>query len=176
MSRHYSRINQAARYTAALENYVAYIQGKTERQPGIGTRAARQPSQVLYVNPFSLNIGTADTIKVSADKQAWDTHEGAFGVHTLAALPSGDVALTLKNFRASRVTIVTGRSNAERTVKESHITKTKYLSYGGTSRSIPFGKSASGASETELAVFQTIKTELAPVGSTLKVYLSPEKY
>lgn len=167
---------QAARYQLALENYVAYMQGKTERQPKIGTQQPRQPSQVLYVNPFSLSIGTADTIKVSADRAAWDTHEGAFGTHTLAVLPGGDVALTLKNFRAARVTIVTGRSNAERTVKESHITKTKYLSYGGTSRSIPFGKTASGSVETELAVFQTIKTAVAPVGSTIKVYLSPEKY
>jgi hypothetical protein len=167
---------QAARYQLALENYVAYMQGKTERQPQIGTKQPRQPSQVLYVNPFSLNIGTADTIKVSADRTAWDTHEGAFGTHTLAALPSGDVGLSIKNFRAARVSIVTGRSNAARTVKESHITKTKYLNYGGTSRSIPFGKTSAGSAETEVTVFQTIKTSLAPVGSTLKVYLAPEKY
>ena len=174
MSRHYSRINQAARYQAALENYVAYIQGKTERQPGIGTKGTREPSQTLYVNPFTVNIGTADTIKVSASRTAWDAHEAAFGTHTVAALPAGDVALSLRGFKPARAVIITGRSNAAKTVKESHITKTKYLSYGGTSRSIPFGKSA--ANDVEVTVFQGIKSTLAPAGSGVVVYLSPEKY
>jgi hypothetical protein len=172
MSKHYSRILQAARYQTALTAYTEYITGKAERQPNIGTKGNRPPSTKLYISPFSFTIGATDKLETSANQAAWTEHEGAFGSHTLAALPSGDVSFKIRGFRPSKVVIITGRSGSG-TVKTSHITKTKYLSYGGSSRSIPFGKAASG--DTEVTVFDTIRDLVAPTGSPLKVYLSPEK-
>ncbi len=172
MGRHYSRIAGAARYQQALTNYVAFIEGKTNRQPGIGTGKKRDKSQILFVKPFGAPAATSDLFQVSASQTAWVAHEGSFGSHALATLPSGGAALRVRGFRPARVVIVTGRQD-NGVVKESHITKQKYLSYGGTSRSIPFGKAAAG--DTELGVYDTIRGLLVPTGSTVRAYLSPER-
>lgn len=172
MSKHYSRIMQAARYQAALTNYVEYVTGKTERQPNIGTKGNRPAQTTLYITPFTITLGANDRIQSGANSQAWTAHEGAFGSHVVATLPAGDVAFKIRGFKPAKVVIVTGRLT-QGEVKPSHITKQKYLSYGGTTRTIPFGKAAAG--DTEAVTFQTIKDLIAPAGSTTKVYLSPEK-
>lgn len=172
MSKHYSRILQAARYQAALNAYVEYVTGKAERQPNIGTKGNRPAQTTLYITPFSLTLGPTDKIQCGANETAWNANEGAFGSHVVATLPAGDVAFKIRGFKPAKVVIVTGRS-AQGKVTPSHITKQKYLSYGGTTRTIPFGKAAAG--DTEATVFQTIKDLIAPAGSSTKVYLSPEK-
>ncbi len=171
MSKHYSRIVQASRYQLALESYVAYIEGKANRQPNIGSGRTRDASQTLFVTPFSVNLGSTVKLQVSASQPAWAEHEGAFGDHTVAVLPGGDTSVRLRGVKAARVTIVTGRKTKP-DVDESHITKMKYLNYGGTSRSIPFGRAAAG--DTEVAVFETIKGLIAPPGSATRVYLTSE--
>jgi hypothetical protein len=172
MSRHYSRILQAARLQQELTAYVEFLTGKAERQPNIGTRGGRPAQTALYITPFTLTLGANDKIQCGANSASWTANEGAFGSHVTATLPAGDVAFKIRGFQPAKVVIVTGRE-ATGTVKTSHITKGKYLSYGGTSRSIPFGKAAAG--DTEAVTFQTIKDLIAPAGSTTKVYLQPEK-
>ncbi len=169
MSRKFSRINQASKLTVELENYIAWLTGKAERQPGIGTKTPRQPSIALYVTPFNLTIPTSVKIHQSANKVAWEKYEGEIGARTIMTLPAGTESIKLRGYRAPRINVVTGRGSANRSVKSSHITKAKYLNYGGTSVSVPFGKGAADTSED--AAFQAIK---AAIPNTL-IYLIPEK-
>lgn len=172
MSRHYSRIQQAARYQQALNNYVAYVQGKSERQPNIGNGKKRDASQTLYIRPFGVPATSSDLFTVSGSLPTWEEFSGIISGHAVATVATGKTAVKVRGFKASRVIIITGRAQ-DGTVKESHITKTKYLSYGGKSRSLPFGRAADA--DTELSVFTTIKSALTPAGSGNRVYLSPEK-
>lgn len=173
MSKHYSRLLQASRYQAALAKYVAYIEGRANRQPNIGNGKKRDTSQTLYVKPFATPEASTDLYKCSAGLTAWNTYKATLGGHALDVAGNGINVIKARGFKAARVVIVTGRS-ADGSVKESHITGSKYLSYGGKSVSLPFGRVNN--TDTPLTVFNAIKTELTPVGSTTKVYFSDENF
>ena len=172
MSKHYSRILSAARYQAELEAYINYISGKASRQLNIGNGKKRLASTTLYVLPFAFPATSNTYLQQSAATAAWTEYEGEIGGHAVATLPANTSAVKIRGARAARIIVVTGRS-PDGVVKTSHITSAKYLSYGGTSRSVPFGRA--GATDTLETVFEAIKSVLAPTGSANKVYLEPEK-
>lgn len=173
MSRRYSRIKNALTYQQSLENYIAYLQNAATRTPNIGGGKARDPNQVLFVQPFTLQLGANDRLQVSASRTAWTEYTAAFGTHTTTSAGTGNVSFKIRGFRPAKVNIVTGRSTANRTVATSKVTKAKYLSYGGTSRSVPFGKAA--ATDTEELVFEVIRSEIAVPDSGILCYMVPEK-
>lgn len=168
MSRKFSRVQAGAKYQQELTAYIDWLTGKAERQPNIGTKGNRPASQVLYLAPFGYSLPSTILVQQSAQQAAWTAHEALFANRTFATLPSGDSSIKLRNYRAPRVNFITGRQTGG-TPKTSHITKAKYLSYGGKSASIPFGKK-SGDTSIE-AAFAEIKGD----ATNLLVYLIPEK-
>ncbi len=172
MGKPYSRITQAARYQAELNAYIEFITGKANRQPNIGKGKKRQPSTTLYVLPFAFPATSNVYLQQSAATPTWTEFEGEIGGHAVTAVPANTTAVKIRNAKAARVVVVTGRT-AEGTVKQSHITGASYLKYGGTRQSVPFGRA--GATDTLETVFEAIKSVIAPAGSANKVYLQPEK-
>lgn len=171
MSKKFSRVLNGARYQQELTNYLKWLQGQSDRQPNIGKKGNRPASKVLYVKPFGYSLPTGVLLEVTGQLTAWDTYKPAFSVHAVDTLPSNTQSLKIRGYRAARVNIITGRTTAG-TVKESHITGAKYLSYGGKAASIPFGQGAS-STETEVQAFDLIKTSSEL--QNFKVYLIPEK-
>lgn len=177
MADRYSDILRASQLKKALDNYIKYIAGEVDRQPKIGKGKARAKTIPLYVHPFGTELASKQSALVSGPEEFWKSHKPKFTDYTADAIvtASGESSLKLKGFRAARLSYKTGISTTG--VEEtSNVTKMKYLKYGGTSQSLPFGNSATKVSES--AAFETLKGKFAiPDGSKeTKVYWQREKY
>lgn len=142
MAERYSRILSAATLYPQLKNYLNYIQTMDDRNPNVGQGRPRPASQVLFIRPFNYNLPVGQMHKTSGAQPTFNSYssEGQIGSRVTSVTPTGDGnVVDLDNFKPARVIITTGRSTTG-TVKTSRITKAKYLSYGGTSTSLPFGK------------------------------------
>jgi hypothetical protein len=167
----YSRIVSASRYAKALDNYIKYVSGTAERQGKIGQGTKRPPSKTLYINPFALKTTDKQYAEVSASETAWNDHKANFTGYTKESLVSGtEFSLKASGYRAARVSLKTGASDSG-TIKTSKVTGMKYLSYGGKSSSVPFGKKDN--TDTESAVFDVIKGKFS--GSSSQVSWIREK-
>jgi hypothetical protein len=76
---------------------------------------------------------------------------------TATAPADANNLIKLGDFKAARVMVVSGRS-AQGTSKTSAVTGMKYLSYGGTSTSFPFGRK--NETDTQQAGFDAIRAQL----------------
>lgn len=175
MADRYSDILRAAQLKKALDNYIKYISAETDRQPNIGKGKARPALKTLYIRPFGTTLVAKQFAQVSGNQTFWDNNKAKFTDYAQDALATGatpETALKLKGFRAARLSY---KTNIDTTGKEktSNVTKMKYLSYGGTSSSIPFGNKET--SVTESAAFETLKGKFT-VNATNKVYWMREKY
>lgn len=167
----YSRIVTASRYAKALDNYIKYVSGTAERQTKIGQGTKRPPSKTLYVTPFGLKTATNQFIEVSAAETAYTDYSANLTGYVKATLTSGtESSIKPSGFRPARISIKTGSSEAG-TVTTSKVTGMKYLSYGGKSSSVPFGRKETA--DAESAVFEILKTKIAT--STNKVSWIREK-
>jgi hypothetical protein len=147
------------------------------RQPNIGKRGARKPSKKLGVVPFNVPLLAGQLAYESGALPTWETYRAELGTHTVE-LTAGNVknAVRLERYSAARIIIVSGRS-ATGTQKTSHITGRKYMSHGGTSTSLPFGKASEAAAETEEATFAAISAAVRGANTTgIRVTLKPEKF
>jgi len=158
-SRRYSRILQAARYYAAIDNYINYVKDASRHSTNIGSGDPRPESIKLYVKPFGRSLATGQLIEASASAPAWNTYSAKFANRTTAT-PPGNAGLIIvpEDYKAARVKITTGKS-ANGIVKTSRVTGMKYLSYGGKSTSIPFGKGTDNA-ETQETAFLELETSI----------------
>jgi len=170
MGKKFSRVLGGARYKTELDNYIKWLTGEAERQPNIGKKGNRPASKKLYIIPFGYSLPSTVHLTQSASLTIWDTHKSDFSAYTLDTLPTDNNALKIRGYRAPRVTIITGLADAG-SVKTSHITGAKYLSYGGKSASIPFGKGSTTKSEND--VFTTIKS--SDTFTNVRLYLVPEQ-
>ena len=172
-ARRYKRILEASKYYSAVDNFIAYITDSTKRGQNVGNGDPRPESKKLYIDPFGVTLATGQVVPTSAALPSWTTHQAAFSTHTDATKPT-DEALIINlggGFRAARVNIVTGKSNTG-VVKISKVTGLKYLSYGGKSTSIPFGRK--NETETQQAAFDEIKALIVAAVSGASVSLKPE--
>lgn len=170
MADRYSRILSAAKYYAAIDNYIKYITDSAKRGSRVGQGKSRPESIPLFIIPFGMDLGTGKHLPVSASTNAWNSYQGSFTGYTKATgVTEENKFPKISGFRAARANIVTGRQ-ATGVAKTSAVTGMKYLDYGGQSQSIPFGKGATNTTQT--AAFEDIKTKL---GAAAKVYLIPEK-
>lgn len=173
----FSNIIAAARNYPYVDNYVKWMTDVTKRGTRVGQGQPRPPSIKLYITPFAVPLPTGQLAEQSASAPAWNTHSAKFGTHTTATRPATDAnVIQVRDYTAPRVKIKTGIKTTG-TVKISAQTGKKNLDYGGTSTSIPFGKSAAG--DTVEGVFGDIQTAIyggatPPVGT--RVTLIPEKY
>jgi hypothetical protein len=171
MARRYSRILQAARYYSAIDNYIKYITDASKRGQKVGSGRDRVPSQILYIAPFGIKLGTGSIARVSGAKPTWDARKGIFAVRTRDTIPDTLNAIKIDGFKAARLVIATGRGTG--VAETSKITGMKYLKYGGKSTSIPFG--GVNATEKESEAFEELKTEVLSKIAGALVTLTPEK-
>lgn len=157
MARKYSRILQAAKYYSAIDNYIKYITDASKRGQNVGEGEARAASQILYVSPFGVSLGTNTVAQVSGAKPTWDSRQAIFALHTKDVIVDPVRAVRIDGYRAARVVITTGRSTTG-IRKTSKVTGMAYLDYGGKSTSIPFGRK--NATETEGEAFTDLKSDL----------------
>jgi hypothetical protein len=173
MADRYSDILQGARLKKALDNYIKYLSGEVDRQPNIGNGAPRSASKTLYVSPFSVSLATKQYAQVSGSEAFWTGHKTKFTGYTKESVDAGanETGLKLKGYRAARVSY---KTNIKPTgvPETSNATKMKYLSYGGTSSSAPFGQKTT---ETENAAYTDIAAGFE-ANATAKVYWNREKY
>lgn len=154
-------------HPAAKQRYIAWL-----RDPalhiigGPGSRGTRPPGDHLYIIPFNIALPPLLYAKSSSTATAYTTLEPAITGHVLNALPQGEFGRRLKDFKAARLVRKTGVSAGS--TATSHITGQTYLKRGGTSKSIPFGKSTAGANETEEDVYATAVNHFSG-GGTLPV-------
>lgn len=160
-SRRYSRIMEAARYYAAIDNYIKYITDASKHSTNIGSGDPRAASIKLYIKPFGRALAANQMIETSGAEPTWNTYGPKFAGRTTAAAP-GDAGLIIvpEDFKAARVKITTGKS-AQGIVKVSRVTGLKYLSYGGKSSSVPFGRGAT-VGETMETAFGEIEAAIRP--------------
>ena len=151
-----TNLAKAKQLAVYWDNYVNYLSNLDEQQPNVGNGTPKPPQTELYVQPFAVDLGTNQYLKVSGTEDRWNTWGSQFANYTKETLNAGggETFLKLRNIRPARMVIKTGISSAK-TVVTAKTTKRKYVSYGGTSGSIPFGKNAT---ETELEAFQALKT------------------
>jgi len=174
MAQRYSRILSAAKYYAAVDNYLKYITDATRRGSRVGLGDPRPKSIPLFIRPFGIDLAVAEFAKASGAEPTWNTHKASIGTRAKDALAAGNTALRLDDFQPARVIITTGRS-ATGVAKTSKTTGMKYLDYGGKSTSLPFGEDADTDDQT--TAFTAIRTAIlaAAGGTALSVTLKPEK-
>jgi hypothetical protein len=170
----YSRILEAAKYYAAIDNYVKYITDSTKKSSTskVGSGKARQPSQKLYIDPFAIALSTGQLVQQSAALPSWTKYAAAFTGRAQATPPTdANLIIPLANYRAARVNITTGRSTTG-TKKISRVTGMPYLDYGGASTSIPFGRR--NETDTQAAAFTDLRTAILATAAGAIVTLKPE--
>ena len=176
MGDRYSRILESSRYYAALTNYLQYIQNQDRRHTGVGEGNPRPPSVTLFIEPFDYNLPAGQKHRTSASQIAWNRYKGNsyLAARTTDVTPTGDgEVIKLAKFRPARVIVTTGRSQTG-VVKTSRVTKMKYLSYGGDSTSIPFGRA--NATDTFAEATSIIRGQIqASLGPNDKIAFSNEK-
>lgn len=179
MADRYSRIIEASRMKKALDNYLLWLNGTADRQVGVGNGKARPATTNLYVKPFGVALNAKQYAQVSGNATYWGNNKTKFTSKkaTIDEINAGgttdESALKLKGFRAARVVHRTGMLETGK-VSTSNVTKTKYLNYGGTSTSIPFGTNTV-TPNSEAAQFEILKGEYT-LDATQRVNWSREKY
>jgi hypothetical protein len=173
MARKYSRILSAAKYYASIDNYIKYITDASKRGSRIGTGKPRAKSKILFIDPFGVPMADGQVVPVSANDASWTTYKAKFTLRTKDAQSDEAKIINLANYTAARVIIHTGKS-ATGVAKTSAVTGMKYLSYGGSSTSIPFGRGS--ATDTESTAFQEIRLSILTTATNALISLKPEKF
>ena len=156
------KLAKAKQLAIYWDNYVNYLSNADEQQPNIGNGTSKPPQTEVYVQPFGIDLDAEQFIKVNATQDRWNTWGSQFAAYTQDTLNTagGEVFLRLRGVRPARLVIKTGISTTK-TVVTAKATKRKYLSYGGTSGSIPFGQNTT---ESEVEAFQTLKAAVESTG------------
>ena len=169
-----SRLLRAMRMTAERERYAQYVGGKIDRQRNVGTRGPRPASIDLLIKPFTYDLAPSQYIKVSALVPSWNLNQGLVGTRTqeLATASSAD-AIEIRGFCEARVSVKRGINPNSREITASNSTGRKRINKGGTSSSIPFGRSTD--TEDYSAAEQAIRTALGSADPTVYVSFLPEE-
>lgn len=153
-----TKLAQAKRLAVYWDNYINYLSTLDDRQPGVGQGKPKPPQTKLYIKPFSLTLDTDQFLEGNGTSSRWGTFQTHFVNRTKDTLNTsgGEISLNLKRFTPARIVIKTGMSTTK-TVATAKTTKRKYITYGGESGSIPFGRNTT---EAELDAYNTIKTAI----------------
>jgi hypothetical protein len=142
-----ARAKQLAVY---WDNYINYLTNLDDRQPNIGQGKDKPPQTELFIKPFALDLDTDQYLKVNATAERWNAFGTPFANYAKASLDSvgGEIFLQLRNVSPAKMVIKTGLSTTKQVVT-AKTTKRKYVTRGGESGSIPFGKNTPGETEVE---------------------------
>lgn len=157
-----SKLAKAKQLAIYWDNYVNYLNNLDEQQPNIGNGTPKPPQQELFVKPFALDFDVDQYIKVSGTQDRWNTWGAQFANYTKATLNTGggEYSLKIRGVRPARVIVKTGISTTK-TVVTAKTTKRKYITYGGTAGSIPFGKNGT---DSEVEAYQNLITAVKATG------------
>lgn len=172
--RKYSRILAASRYYAAIDNYIAYITDATKRGGNVGNGTARPESQRMYIIPFGVDLPASTYAVTSGNKASRTTYATHVSTINYTSLNNTQRGIKISGYRAARLIIASGRSTTG-VVKTSKVTGMKYLSYGGKTTSIPFGKDTAELTKEQDAVFTDAAAAIQAANAGLIVTLQPEK-
>lgn len=176
MTRRYSRILGAAKYYSAIDNYIKYITDASKRGQNVGQGKKRPESTKLYIDPFDVKMAAGQRAVASGALPTWNQYKSIAAVSnrvTDQAPADTDLIITPEGWKAARISIKTGISD-NGIVKTSKVTGLKYLSYGGTSSSLPFGRN--DETETETAAFNTLVAAIEPtLSGNFDITYIPEK-
>lgn len=165
------RVLRGQRGTAAKTKFLSHLEG-LDSTPAIGSRGARPASNVLYVKPFGVDLGTTMLLQTSATIDAYNLLKSAVSsARVKDTLPASTNGLKLRSSKAARVSATTGVTGSG-VEKVSKLTGLHYASYGGKSYSCPFGQGAAG--EKELDAFEAIFVAL-PAATYKRIHLIEEK-
>lgn len=161
------RVLRGQRGNLAKQTYIDYLErlGPTDEDSKVGQGGARPEFTLLYLEPFSIDLGTTIVLQSSALAPSWNAVKSFAPVSTRTkeAVPGTKTAIklgrgTAARVRASRSLLATG---VEKTSKK---TKLHYLSYGGNSISFPIGRA--NDTDTVFEALGDIKVSL--VGANFK--------
>ena len=151
-----TRLAQAKQLAVYWDNYVNYLSTVDDRQPGIGTGDPKTPQTPLYVKPFGYDIATEQYIEANGTAARWATWGSLFTGHTKDSLTGTETVLSAR-FTPARIVIKEGLSTTKQIVT-AKTTKRKYITYGGTSGSIPFGIQT--ATDDEVTTFSSLRNAI----------------
>lgn len=179
MAQRYKRILTAARYYSAITNYLKYIQDETKRGVNVGKGKPRPDSQPFYTRPFGLTLnGSGVFAHIRVPIATWTKYKDSTPINTRGkiTLASGEDGVRLANYRSSAAIITSGRVTSSTAAKTetSKVTGMKYLNYGGTSTTLPFGRGAT-ANETETQAFDAVKNGITAISTNVSIRLRLEK-
>jgi hypothetical protein len=174
MGQRYSRILEAAKLAPQLDAFLDYQKNSARRGSRVGKGKPRPKGMDLYVIPFQIPVHASQKVRATGSVDAFNTYGTKDGLATRVddTLTDGETVLPLKGFKAARIAITTG-VNPTGVEKTSNVTKAKYLSYGGNSTSVPFGRS--NGTDTMVAAFNAAKTSIQGASTTIRVALIREK-
>lgn len=172
-ARRFSAVLRGYRGQTARDKYLQHLQGLATQGDGIGTKGNRPDSVRLYLDPFSLPLGTTIKIQSSALVPSWNLFKGLNEANTRVKEALGsDTPLKLFTYKPARI-IRRQQTSQTGTAKTSKLTGLKYLKYNTESASIPFGKK--GATDTMATAFNDIATQAKGSSTNLKFSLIEEK-
>ena len=151
-----TRLAQAKQLAVYWDNYVNYLSTVDDRQPGIGTGDPKPPQTALFIKPFGYDVATEQFIEANGTAARWATWGSAFTNYTRDTLGGTGTVLSAK-FSPARIVVKEGLSTTKQVVT-ARTTKRKYISYGGTAGSIPFGIQT--ATDDEVTIYNTIRSTI----------------
>lgn len=129
----------------------------------------RVKSELMYITPFGITVPAKVLVIASASGDAINSYKekvNTGGARFKQVLANDEFALKPAGYHAARVQIRTGVGDTG-TDKKSKTSGLPYKSYGGHSKSIPFGQKT-GAQEDEKNAFAVIKEAINPAASPVK--------
>lgn len=170
MGARYSRIRRASRLAAAALKLADYYD-PTKPKPSYPSRQQPRPAYIpVYFKPFSFDLDTTQVMRSTTQEvNGWQSFSGAIGARAKIALAAGEVLFFVEGFKPARVTVTTGVQPSG-TPETSQVTGLRYLKYGGTSVSVPFGKTGT---ETAAEAYTAVKAALTL--DTRRVSIRPER-
>ena len=145
------------------DNYVNYLDSIDDKQPNVGNGNPKPAQTELYIKPFGIDLDTDQYLKVNGTTERWSSYQTQLTGYAKDDLneSGGEFFLKLRNVSPAKIVIRTGMSTTG-TVKTAVATKRKYVSYGGTAGSLPFGRQTAG--ENELEAYQAIRGLILATG------------
>lgn len=170
MGARYSRLRRAARLAAAATKLADYYD-PTKPKPSYPSRSQPRPAYIpIYFKPFSFELAATQVMRSTAQETGgWGAYSTAIGARAKNTLAANETVFFVEGFKPARVTVTSGVEDTG--VEEfSKVTGLRYLKYGGTSVSVPFGKMGT---EAAAEAYSAVKAALT--AARRRVSIRPER-
>jgi hypothetical protein len=140
---------------AARTMLIQYFDG--ERVVSYPSRSGDRPAtKRVFVKPFNIPTAAGVYMEEQVSSAKFDAVKAFFSGFVTDTAITADNSFKLGRTISPRAVVTTGRL-ATGTSDTSKLTGLSYKKYGGNGVSVPFGKGASDATDTEEEVFRSIR-------------------